>query len=457
MTTFATSDSSSVRSSAENISTTSTTTTTTSAFANMDYTDPLRVGLLATVIVAIFIASVVGNALVFAVFYQRRVLLTVSNRFVVNLAASNFLMSVCVMPFVIVSNVTTRWQFGDGLCQITGLLTTLLFSACIFTLLLISLDRYCAVMSPLHYTMRITTKRSTIMIAAVWLVSFVFAVPPVLGWNSISYQPNKYSCTILWRAHRPLDQSYNLFLATVCFAVPFLIMLWAYIRIFGAAKETTARARRNSITPDMQSNIINGDTIVVPVGDRNRRPSSTILITNGTGSRRPSATTLLSVRRRSSIAGRSAMLFHKDDWKAAKTGLIVMSAFFVCWFPYFILLALETTMPIPDDIPEVLESLVIWLALAGCALNPIVYAFRNKTVRHEMRTVVCKRGSQGGAANGGGDEGDLPRRSSMDSIRSLRFPPPILSDSNSISSQARHSSVTIGTTSSCTNMTEVQT
>lgn len=326
----------------------------------------LKIVIQGALMILIFVISISANVLVFAVFYRKRTLLTISNRFIMNLAIGDFLMGLLIMPFVLVSAIGQKWIFGPELCLATGVLTTTLFAACIFTLLLISLDRYCAIMMPLHYTLRMTNARSNYLICGVWILAVGVALPPAFGWNYFEFQANKCMCTVLWRTNVHKDKYYTIFLAISCFIIPFILMLWVYVTIFKAAQRTSAKARRNSIQPEMSSDEL------LPRGDCSRRSSAA---NPGVG------------RRRSSIVSKTLFSFHRDDWKAAKTGLIVMSSFMVCWVPYFILILLESTLKTPKAIPGGIETMTIWLALAGCALNPTVYVFRNQGVQREIRSM----------------------------------------------------------------------
>ncbi|XP_064618680.1 G-protein coupled receptor 161-like isoform X1 [Lineus longissimus] len=378
------------------------------------YFDPAQRGVLCTFMIVIFLASLIGNALVFVVFYRKQSLLTISNRFILNLALTNFLMAVFVMPFCMVSTVTGDWVFGNAWCQIMGLLTTLLCAACILTLLVISLDRYCAIVTPLHYNMRMTTARSNYALAVVWVVSVVFSIPPIFGWNRFAYQHEKLSCTVYWKGSVHKDRAYTIFFTSTCFFIPFVLMIWVYVTIIRAAQVTSARARRNSILPESSEQQPMREPLS---GRRNSFPA----------------------RRGSSIStSRLGLLFQKDEWKAAKTGLIIMTAFTLCWLPYFVIISLESTLDIPSSIPPSIEAAAVWMALAGCAINPFVYFFRNSLIREEIPKV-------------------LGRRPSIDTDLPARTRPRRCSDPTVPYSGRRRSSVsTAGTTVTCLSASSLQ-
>ncbi|XP_019624240.1 PREDICTED: histamine H2 receptor-like [Branchiostoma belcheri] len=337
--------------------------------------------LEATFMIVIFMSSVIANLIVFALFYKKPSLLSISNRFVLNLAVSNFLMSLLVTPSVLVSAMARSWIFGDALCQVAGVLTTLLFAASIWTLVLVSLDRYCAIIAPLHYAMRITPPRCLYMMGAVWLVSAGLAVPPVAGWSHIQYQAEKCSCTVVWETSNRTDRYYTIFLAVVCFGLPCLIMAGAYSRIYRAAQKTTARARRNSVFPEPSSSTVTG------LRTPKRRPS-----TDSLSKRRSSTDSIRSTfrGRRASNASDHPMAHIRDDWIAAKTGMVVMSTFLLCWIPHFTVMVLESTLSQPNLIPSWVERLALYLALSSCTVNPVVYVFRSRVMRYQLQALFAR-------------------------------------------------------------------
>lgn len=336
--------------------------------SEIDGLKTFKIVMMSIVLFVIFLASVAGNLLVFVVFYKRPNLLTISNRFIVNLSVCNSLNTVFVMPFMFVAMIAQQWVFGAVLCHATGFLMNTIFAASTLTLVVISIDRYCAVVNPLHYSMRITPQRAVFMVMSVWTVAVLSSLPPLLGWNHFEYQADKTSCTVMWATPDIKDRYYTLFLVTVCFLLPLFVMLWAYAVIFRAARNNSERARRNSVVPTNQQD----DASQTPLRTDRRRSSSAPILT----------------RRISSASRTVSLLWRRDEWKAAVTSLLVVSTFIICWLPYFIIIVLESTFADPTTINDVVETLSILLAMSSCAFNPIVYVFRSKMARQELRSIL---------------------------------------------------------------------
>jgi hypothetical protein len=66
----------------------------------------------------VFVAGLVGNALVCLAVYRNATMRTVTNYFIVNLAAADFLVILCCLPPTVIWDVTETWFLGTALCKI---------------------------------------------------------------------------------------------------------------------------------------------------------------------------------------------------------------------------------------------------------------------------------------------------------------------------------------------------
>lgn len=329
--------------------------------------DMTNIVVMAIVLLIIFLTSIIANVSVFVIFYKRPALLTISNRFIVNLTVCNILETIFVMPFVFAALVKQDWSFGGFWCQTTGFFLNTIFAASTLTLVIIALDRYCAVVTPLHYSLRVTSSRSVIMIATVWVVAILCSVPPLVGWNRYEFQRHKISCLAVSTSRDLHDRSFTMFLVTLCFILPLCVIIWAYCVIFKAARHNSEKVRRNSTITTTTVN----DLQELPVRIGRRGSSAQILI------------------HRLSISNRSnSLLWRRDEWKTAVTSFMVLFTFILCWLLYFIVIILENLLKDPDQIDPALKTLSVLLAMSSCAINPLVYVFRCKIQRLEFKTIM---------------------------------------------------------------------
>lgn len=343
---------------------------------------PTEVTVLTTVLLIVFICSLLANTFVFLVFSRRRFSLSISNRFLANLTLCNCLFTVLVMPVAFVSLIRRDWPFGHFLCQCTGLAMNLLVSASIFTLAVISLDRYCAVVTPLHYTMRMTRRRCWAFIVGIWVAAFAVSIPPLLGWNEFRFLVNKMVCTVWWSSPEPADRYYTLFLVSLSFVLPMVAMLWTYSCIFRAARDNSERTRRSSIVPTIQSEAdppaCSGAIVAGQCTPINKR-------------RRSSAVPIL--RRLSQTSSRSSsLLMRREEWKTAVTSFLILFSFMLCWLPYFVVICIRSAAPwVP--IHPVMATISTVAAMFGSACNPMVYVFRSKSARQDLRKILTRKRS----------------------------------------------------------------
>lgn len=348
--------------------------------------------VMGALLLLVFLASLVANAFVFVVFCKRKSL-SMSNRFVANLTVCNCLNTLLIMPFAFVSLLAKGWIFGSFWCMCTGFFMNVFVSASIFTLVVISIDRYFAVVTPLHYTMRLTSRRCMGMILVIWVAAVLVAFPPLVGWNNIRFQSDKIVCTVMWSNSSSAGRSYTFFLISSSFLLPLIAMLWTYARIFRAARNNSVRTRRNSM-PRIQQTIYHNNTLN-PLNSCSTSNSSgggggsddlSSQTTPINGRRRSSAVPI--IRRFSQSSSRSSsLLWRLEEWKAAVTSFLVLFSFALCWTPYFVVMAMEaiTGSARPLEPPISLSSTV--MAMFSCACNPLVYVFRSKIVRKELRRI----------------------------------------------------------------------
>lgn len=331
---------------------------------------PVPMPTMAAGMCIVFLTSLVANCLVIVVFILRPTLLSLSNKIVLNLILCNILTTILIMPGIIITMATGSWLLGDVWCQVSGFLLNVLFGASNLTLLTVSVDRYFAIVSPLHYKLRVTPSRCTAALMAVWMLSVCVSVPPLLGWSHISFQDHMMLCTVQWSGPKVVDRYYVGCITLLFFFAPLTVMLWTYVVIFCAARGNSQRTRRNSVLP-------------APTEDE----SSLRMERRGSGS-------VSTLRRLSSGTIRlGQQLAQKQGWKAAVTSFIVLLSFLVCWLPYVCVIVLEAAR-CPATVSRYAGTISILLAAISCTANPLVYVFRSRTTRTvltqfiERQTVV---------------------------------------------------------------------
>ncbi|XP_035213761.1 probable G-protein coupled receptor No9 [Stegodyphus dumicola] len=126
---------------------------------------------------------IVGNLLVVMAVFASAKLRTVTNFLIVSLAISDLLVGLAVLPYSITLEVLELWIFGELWCQMWLAVDVWLCTASILNLCAISIDRYLAITRPVHYRTIMSNLRVKLLIAVVWVLSFIICFPPLVGWN----------------------------------------------------------------------------------------------------------------------------------------------------------------------------------------------------------------------------------------------------------------------------------
>ncbi|TPP65645.1 5-hydroxytryptamine receptor 1A-alpha [Fasciola gigantica] len=191
------------------------------------------IGILLTILT---IATAGGNILIGLAILLVRRLRNPANLLLLNLALSDFLISLLVLPFAIIYQLTGYWPFSQNVCDVYIVCDVLLCTASILSLCAISVDRYLAITRPLTYASKRTTRRMIFMIGTCWLLAGLISVPPVF----IFEKPK-----LLFHCGYSEDLTYQIYATFSAFYIPLLIMLILYGRIYFVVRKlaiTNARA-----------------------------------------------------------------------------------------------------------------------------------------------------------------------------------------------------------------------
>ncbi|XP_011303415.1 probable G-protein coupled receptor No9 isoform X2 [Fopius arisanus] len=222
----------------------------------VDWSGPGIVGTL-VVLAIVDVMVVLGNVLVILAVYHTSKLRNVTNMFIVSLAVADLLVGVAVLPFSATWEVYKVWIFGSIWCSVWLAVDVWMCTASILNLCAISLDRYLAVTRPISYPQIMSAKRARLLVAAVWVLSFVICFPPLVGWkdqmsypswsdaeperngpfNSTTIHRHEKKCP--WKCELTNDRGYVVYSALGSFYIPMLVMMFFYWRIYDAAVSTT--------------------------------------------------------------------------------------------------------------------------------------------------------------------------------------------------------------------------
>ncbi|XP_062703150.1 5-hydroxytryptamine receptor 1 [Aedes albopictus] len=323
--------------------------------------DPVNVLTLQTIVIsivllAVIIGTIVGNVLVCVAVCLVRKLRRPCNYLLVSLAISDLCVAVLVMPPALLYEVLEEWKFGTVFCDIWVSFDVLSCTASILNLCAISVDRYWAITKPLEYGVKRTPRRMIACIVLVWLVAACISLPPLLILGNEHMTNGQPSCSVCQNFF------YQIYATLCAFYIPLAVMLFVYFQIFRAARRIVneeKRAQRHLETA------INGSATTP---EKKLSAGGTVLVA-----------TPQHKRLRFQLA---------KERKASTTLGIIMSAFTICWLPFFILALVR---PFLGEDHHLLSSLFLWLGYANSLLNPIIYATLNRDFRKPFQEILFFR------------------------------------------------------------------
>ncbi|XP_015269059.1 PREDICTED: D(3) dopamine receptor [Gekko japonicus] len=376
----------------------------------------------------LIVVIVFGNILVCLAVLKERSLQTTTNYLVVSLAVADLLVATLVMPWVVYLEVTGGvWNFSRVCCDIFVTMDVMMCTASILNLCAISIDRYTAVVMPVHYqysTGPSSCRRVSVMIAMVWLLAFAVSCPLLFGFNTTE---DPSICSIS-------NPNFVIYSSVVSFYLPFLVTLLLYVRIYIVLRQ---RQRKRVLTrqgsqrvkacykqqqhteikalhqrpPDALSCCLQLKSSDQKLSTEKKPLTPTELQQYCSFCHEASISTVedkeaidLKIRRKTSclevrklnngqtatslrLPSQQHRIIQLRERKATQMLAIVLGTFIVCWLPFFLTHILNTHCQACHISPE-LYGATIWLGYVNSALNPIIYTTFNSEFRKAFLKIL---------------------------------------------------------------------
>lgn len=174
-----------------------------------------------------FLIGISGNIYTLVVMCQSMRTAASMYIYIINLALAD-LLYLLTIPFVVCTHFLKEWYFGDAGCRIVISMDFLTMHASIFTLTIMSTERYLAVLKPLDTVKRSKSYRKAIALV-VWVASLILTLPMII---SIQLKTTESSKTLCWSSLSP--PSYKVYISILfCTSIvaPGLIIGYLYIQL----------------------------------------------------------------------------------------------------------------------------------------------------------------------------------------------------------------------------------
>ncbi|XP_038075629.1 beta-3 adrenergic receptor-like [Patiria miniata] len=291
--------------------------------------------------------GIIGNGLVCIVIYFAKSMHTITNLFIFNQAIVDFLG--CLL-LILGSNVPVPDPLPPGpagafLCRvwISDALLWLSYSASTFSLVMLTFERYFAIVYPFRYRAMFAHERLVpgVMIAASWMIGVLVAI-----YGGAIFAPVDDHCVPV---NIPGASVLGLLIICLQYALPLVFMVFAYVSIILELRRSSARV--GAFVPSQA--------------------------TTGETSSNPDPNRVLEPRLPHDPLRRARL-------NTMATLVIIAGAYVVCWTPnevIFFLFNLGWQLDFSSPLYVVSVALV---AINSC-VNPLIYAIKYKQFKRAMK------------------------------------------------------------------------
>lgn len=375
-------------------------------------------------LVLIDMIALCGNFTVILVGYRTRSLRTFQNAFIFNMAFSDFLQGLFIMPSAIINSYYGMWRFGERTCAMFGVLKTLFTLSSVYSLSGISIVRYFYIVKKTPY---MNTMKSTVLCIAVsWFISLFLSTTPLFGWGYLGFEDGKEVCTVYF--HKSSTHTITVF--TTALFLNIVIMTFCYVQIFCKLRSSrsvlnkddrlTMNLKMRGIIPVLNeeneneerkipqalhhhhlrqqqylSRVMSYDSagsqasspqILTKRNGQNLSYSNPVFFSKRKNFHRNTIVIPDNVRNLTSITGSVRSLTTKE-FSLLKTIFIIIVVFVCCWTPYVLFNTIRT-FELVGNINSV-DTVTMWLGFLNSATNPVIYGVLNKQFRRGMKKLLC--------------------------------------------------------------------
>uniref|UniRef100_A0A3P9NAB2 Adenosine receptor A3-like n=1 Tax=Poecilia reticulata TaxID=8081 RepID=A0A3P9NAB2_POERE len=140
-------------------------------------------------------AAVFGNIFILTVLLLNKQLQSNTLVLTLSFSLSDLAIGLLIIPFGVYNSVSsTVYPSKSDLCQWSGFILLLLQSSSIQSLTWVTVDRFMEICFALNYSNIWTTRRSSFLLALMWLFCILIASLPIMGFGSYAYSKTRFLC-----------------------------------------------------------------------------------------------------------------------------------------------------------------------------------------------------------------------------------------------------------------------
>lgn len=279
-----------------------------------------------TLYIVISLMALVGNLLTLWIIFKSPVLRTGStNFFIASLAVSDFLMGLLSMHLLVVVLVTSKWPFGDFVCQYQGYVAVLLATSSTQILAWTAVNRYIRVCKSSHYNHLFTERKTKLIVVQICVTSLIAPLPYLLAGHKFVFNPGKFFCYldigVAW---------FTALLVAVYVGVPTSVILFCYFKVY---KQVNKHNKAMS---------------------QHRAGSQSLSV---------------------------------EDIRMTHTLFVIVIMFIFCWTPVMIVDIIDTFKQ-KLSLSRTVYCCYTFLASISYAVNPVIYGIMNPSLRRQYYAIL---------------------------------------------------------------------
>lgn len=185
----------------------------------------------AVIMLLFILVGLPSNIIIIVSIIQQKLYRETTHILLLNLAISDTLVCLLVMPPMIVTGFAGGYIFGDSdyvRCQVckTGIIFVALTVFAVNILGVITLDRFIVIKFPLRHDNFVTVPRVIIIVIFLWMLSIFEAVLPLFGFGEITFAFSLTACSVNLYGEGKLTSNINYMILLVGLAlIPLVIII----------------------------------------------------------------------------------------------------------------------------------------------------------------------------------------------------------------------------------------
>lgn len=194
----------------------------------------------------IFTLSVFGllcNSFVLGVYLVHKDRLTVAEIYLSNLALADFVL-LCGLPFWAMNIANDfNWPYGDALCKIVNSIIIINFYTSSYTLVMISVDRYLALVKTMKARWLRRTLYGKLICFLLWILGLLMSLPTMVH-RKVKFieDPEMMYCILDYSHNSSWKLAHQILMNVVGFVLPFLVIVFSSGNIIKALAQRRENA-----------------------------------------------------------------------------------------------------------------------------------------------------------------------------------------------------------------------